>query len=181
MKRELNLSSRIIYNMTGKMITFIKELFKIIWMLFSSNPREFDSLELVKMNYFPFSGSKYMSWCGHLIHKMDDIEEYMKRDVWKTDYNHELIHLFQAKDFRFWITYYASYLWQWFKYNPFSRSSYYLDIYEIEAYAKDKDLEYTKSYPNNMSLYDIKGRKKIWKDLGGTSRAWKEYIRNLYK
>lgn len=163
------------------MITFLKELFQIIWMLFSSKPSKFNRLQLRRMEKFPFSGHKYMSWCGYLVHKMDNIEEYMKKDKWRVDENHENIHLGQAKKFKFWLTYYVSYLWEIIKYNPFSDKAYYLNSYEMEAYANENNLDYSKSYTGEyLHVYkEVKDKGKIWKELGCSSRKWKEYIKTI--
>jgi hypothetical protein len=51
----------------------------------------------------------------------------------------------------------------------------------MEAYANEDNPDYPVNYDrNNLSRYKIKGgRKKMYKSVGGTSKAWKNYIRTL--
>lgn len=51
----------------------------------------------------------------------------------------------------------------------------------MEAYANENNPNYPANYTgNNLSRYKIKGgRKKLYKSVGGTSKAWKTYIRTL--
>jgi hypothetical protein len=165
------------------MITFLKELFKLIGMLFSSKPSDFDSLELLHMKYFPFSGYKYMCWCGRLIYKDEDDLEYdmtHNQTRWKIDKNHEEIHLRKSKDYKFWIGYYLNYVWEWIKGNPFFKSAYYTNPHEMEAYANEENLDYLLTYDsNNINKYKLSHRRKKWKEVGGTSYKWKQFIKTL--
>ena len=67
------------------------------------------------------------------------------------------------------------------KYNPFSSKAYYLNSYEMEAYANENNLEYSKSYTGEyLHVYkEVKDKGKIWKELGCSSRKWKEYVRTI--
>ena len=54
-------------------------MFKELWilgkLLFSSKPREISELELLEMRHFPFSGYKFMSWCGKMIYRESNREK----------------------------------------------------------------------------------------------------------
>lgn len=51
----------------------------------------------------------------------------------------------------------------------------------MEAYANEDNTNYPVNYDgSNLYRYKIKGgRKKLYKSIGGTSKAWKTYIRTL--
>ena len=157
----------------------IKELLILIKMLFRSNPSDMvgKDLEVVEMNYFPFEGYKAMSWCGRIIHRGSSSQ------VNETTLNHEKIHLMQAMMCNdSWIRYYLSYLWEWLKCGflaPLS-ANYMTSKYESEAYANEEDFEYCNNYDgSNLLKYTLKDRKKLYKQLGGTSKAWKQSVKTL--
>lgn len=152
----------------------ILELFKLIWILITSSPKKTDSLEIVKMNHFPFKGYIAMSWCGKLITRNPD-------RIDNSTVNHELIHLFQAKQYSCWTMYYLSYFWQWIKGNPFHKSSYFTNPFESEAYANEGNYQYCQNYDKSLRKikYTFKKRHSLWKSVGGTIYAWKRYIKSL--
>ena len=172
----------------------IKELWILIKMLFKSNPKEKEEVTLLGMNHFPFKGYKYLMWCGYMIYRIEKKDEIVKEMLTKkfeVSKTHETIHLMQAKICGSWVKYYWHYFVEWLKGNPIavpSHSAYYTIPYEMEAYANEDYSE----YPDGMILYIddytngihgkymIKnGRKKLYKKVGGTSTAWKEYIKTL--
>ena len=161
-----------------------KEFIYLAKLLFHNKPKDCKDLEIIKMKYFPFSGYLAMSWCGKLItHNANKINDIT--------FNHETIHLKQAQCYSSWIEYYIRYCIEWLKGNPFItpyNSAYYTIPYEVEAYANEDKPEYTKGmtiYEDNYSTleftkYIIKnGRKKVYKNAGGTTRDWKEYIKHI--
>lgn len=157
----------------------VKELWRLIKMLFTTRPSDFvyKDLEVVEMKHFPFKGFKAMAWCGRIIHRTGSSE------VNGVTMNHEKIHVAQAMlcDDS-WVKYYLAYLWEWLKRGflaPMS-ANYYCSKFESEAYANEGDFEYL-YYFNIVSTekYNIKNAKKLYKQLGGTSNAWKSYIRSL--
>lgn len=157
----------------------IKELWILIKMLFRSNPSDMvgKDLEVVEFKHFPFKGYKAMSWCGRIIHRGSSSQ------VNETTLNHEKIHLMQAMMCNdSWIRYYLSYLWEWLKCGflaPLS-ANYMTSKYESEAYANEEDFEYCNNYDgSNLLKYTLKDRKKLYKQLGGTSKAWKQYVKTL--
>lgn len=113
----------------------IEELFYLIKLLFTRIP---NSLEIVRLNHFPFKGYVAMMWCGRLITKQDYIPAIVE--------NHELIHLKQAQVKGSWIKYYLSYLYQYLKRLPGSKKAYYTNPYEVEAYANEQNFKYTQDY-----------------------------------
>lgn len=55
------------------MFTFLKELWQMVKMLFSSKPNDSNELKLLAMQCFPFQGYKYMMWCGKMIYRKKNI------------------------------------------------------------------------------------------------------------
>ena len=85
----------------------IKELWKLIKMLFATRPSDFiyNELEVVDMNHFPFKGFKAMAWCGKIIHRVGSSSA---NDI---TLNHEKIHVMQAMMYNdSWVRYYLAYL-----------------------------------------------------------------------
>lgn len=101
------------------------------------------------MDHYPFSGYSAMSWCGYILTKKKE------SDIKTTTWNHENIHLQQAKDKGSWLKYYADYVWEWIKGNPITypaSSAYYTIPYEMEAYANEDKSD----YEINTNKYKIK-------------------------
>ena len=165
----------------------MKELWQLIKMLFSSKPGDFDTPELLAMKHYPFKGYRFMMWCGRMIYRAENkenIDRYMQTYAGKESLTHETIHLRQAQVIGSWVKYYWRYFVEWVKGNPIclpASSAYYTISYEMEAYANEGNLDYPVNYDgSNLSRYKIKGgRKKLYKSIGGTSKAWKTYIRTL--
>ena len=170
------------------------ELWILIKMLFRTNPCNINNVSLMNMNHFPFKGYKYLMWCGKMIYRNDMIEK--RKEEWKTlefltSKTHETIHLNQAKRSGGWIKYYWQYFKEWIKGGiimaPVS-AAYYTNPFEMEAYANEDKPEYPEGmiiYEDNYSTleftkYIIKnGRKRVYKNAGGTLRDWKEYIKHI--
>lgn len=117
-----------------------------------------------------------MSWCGAIIHRVGT------SDIDAKTINHETIHLMQAKVCGSWVKYYLKYLWEWLRRGFLSpmTANYYVSKYESEAYANEDDSNYCNGYDGgNLRKYTIKNAKKLYKQLGGTSAAWKNYIKSL--
>lgn len=152
------------------------EVIKLISMLFKTSPRDQDKLELMSMKHFPFKGYKYMMWCGKLIYRGTEVPV-----VSEESNTHETIHLMQAKVKGSWVKYYWSYFVEWLKGNPIihpSSSAYYTIPYEMEAYAYQGNPDYVNNYDgSNLVYFKISNRKRVYKDAGGTPRAWKAYIK----
>ena len=171
----------------------IKELWKLIKMLFSTRPSDFiyKDLEVVTMRHFPFVGYRYMSWCGKVItrtEKEEVIKRFLTTKAGQISKTHEWGHCVQAisEHGDNWVRYYLNYLWHWFKHNPLikpAHACYYVSRYETEAYAQEGHLEYwsleTYTRKNLRGKYSIKNAKKLYKQLGGTSKAWKEYVKKI--
>lgn len=154
----------------------LKELWKLIKWLFADRPSEHDYVEIVQMKHFPFSGYSAMSWCGRLVTRKEPDKVTAKTKT------HELIHLMQAKQYKYWLYYYAVYAWEWIKGNPFihpSSSAYYTIPFEMEAYANESYPWYPVNYnPEWLDNYKIKDRKKTYKQHSGTS-DWTAYCKTL--
>lgn len=153
-----------------------KELIQLIKWLFGSKPSDHDTLQIVQMKYFPFSGYSAMSWCGRLVTRKDPekISEKTK--------NHETIHLKQAQTEGSWLKYYVKYVWWWIKGNPIihpASSAYYTIPYEMEAYANEDDFTYVDNYnPENLKRYIISNRKSTYREKM-KKNEWKSYIKTL--
>ena len=170
----------------------IKELWILIKMLFTEKPSDMllrDDLEVVLMNHFPFKKFRYMMWCGKCICRPDKqaaIVRFMSMIAGKEACTHEHGHGIQAESGHGnnSILYYLSYYWHWFKHNPFvypSSACYYLNRYEVEAYAQQHNPEYWKNYTrtNLRGKYSIKNAKKKYKELGSKPTLWIQYIKTL--
>ena len=122
-------------------------IFKEIWTfvrLMFVNIDNVDKVEPLAMTHFPFKGYKYIMWCGKVIYRDERPQNAILEH---TDENHETIHLMQAKDKGSWWKFYLSYFWEWIKHGMFfANSSYYAIKYEIEAYAKQYDMDYLKTH-----------------------------------
>ena len=165
-----------------------KELWTLIKMLFQSQPSSIlgKDLEVVVMKHFPFKGYKWLMWCGRMVCRADN-EEKIQKEMLTTKFsiskNHERIHLMQALTCNdSWVRYYLSYLWEWLKCGflaPMS-ANYVTSKYESEAYANEDDCTYCNDYDgSNLPKYTFKKRKKLYKQLGGTSKAWKAYVKSI--
>lgn len=155
----------------------IKELWTLIKMLFGKKPKHIEEVAVVDMWHFPFKGYKAMAWCGNIIHRVGTSE------IDNITTNHETIHLMQAKICGSWWKYYWRYFVQWLKGNPLlhpSTSAYYTIPYECEAYANEENMDYCKNYDgSNLQKYTFKRRKKLYKEVGGSSKEWKAYLKTL--
>lgn len=154
-------------------MNWFKETSWIIKQLFTKVKA--DKVEYKHMDHYPFSGYSAMSWCGYLLSRKDD------EDIKPTTWNHESIHLQQAKDKGKWLKYYWSYLMYWLKGNPLvhpSSGAYYTIPYEMEAYANQNNFEYLKTRTaDSINKYKIKNRKQTYRKYG--RRNFLEYIKTL--
>lgn len=164
----------------------LKELFILIKLLFGKKPGDIENVCLMNMKHFPFKGYSYLMWCGKMIYRDDMYDRRQKEwptDKFKVSKNHETIHLMQAKMCGSWVKYYWRYFIEWLKGNPIiapASSAYYTIPYECEAYANEENMDYCKNYDgSNLKKYTFKGRKKLYKKVGGSSKDWKAYIKTL--
>ena len=151
----------------------------MIKMLFASRPSDvaYDELEVVEFRHFPFKGFRAMQWCGKIVHRVGSSV------VGEATLRHERIHVMQALHCDdSWIKYYLKYLLEWLRRGFLApmTANYYCSKYESEAYANDGKLGYCEGYDgSNLAKYKIKNAKKLYKQLGGTPAAWKEYVKSL--
>lgn len=154
-------------------MNWFKETWWLVKQLFTKVKA--DQVEYKKMDHYPFSGYSAMSWCGYLLSKKD------KDIIVPRTWNHENIHLYQAKDKGSWFKYYWSYLWEWIKGNPIihpASGAYYTICYEMEAYANAENLDYLITRkPEDLNKYKIKDRKKTYKKYG--KYGFLEYIKTI--
>lgn len=166
----------------------LKELWTLIKLLFKSRPSEIrsDDLEIIVMKNFPFSGYRYMSWCGKIITKEEKekvIERFLTTEAGKYSKIHEYGHAVQAisEHGDNWIRYYASYYWHWLLENPIispATSAYYTNRYEVEAYAQERNPDYWKKYTrkNLRGKYTLKNGKKLYREH---RKFWRDFVRSL--
>lgn len=169
----------------------IKELWVLIKMLFASRPSSIlrKDLELVVMKHFPFDGYRFMSWCGKVIlrqERKEVIDRFLQTKAGIVSIQHEYGHAIQAESEHGdnWIRYYLFYFLHWIKHCPWmnpSSACYYLNRYEVEAYAQEGNPKYWDNYnrDNLHGKYSIRNAKKKWKEVGGSSAEWKRYIKSL--
>lgn len=162
----------------------------LVKMLFSSRPSECigKPMQLLLMNHFPFEGSTFMSWCGKIISRTeykDVVHRFLEMKQGKRVKTHEHGHVVQADNLHGdnWLSFYLSYYWNWIKHglmNPLS-ANYYINKYESEAYANEENPDYWTHY-DGLDLkykYTIKDAKKRWKEVGGTAKDWKDFVKQL--
>lgn len=148
-------------------------------MLFATRPSDFvyRDLEVMEMKHFPFEGYKALSWCGKIIHRAGSSEVNPKT------MNHEKIHVAQAMTYNdSWVRYYLAYVWEWLRRGLLApmTANYYVSKFESEAYANEDNSDYCSGYDGRgLRRYSIKNAKKLYKQLGGTPKAWKEYVKSL--
>lgn len=86
---------------------------------------------------------------GHIFFRMsmDKLIDYLCSDIGRVTINHEKIHVVQAESFKLkYLTFYALYLWHWFK-NLFKAGDAYENIpFEREAYANEYDFLYNETH-----------------------------------
>ena len=169
------------------MITFFKELWQMVKMLFTSNPNDSNELQLLVMESFPFKGYKYMMWCGKMIYRKENEERILAEvntPAFTRGKTHETIHLKQAQVKGTWIKYYWKYVCEWIKGNPIvhpASSAYYTIPFEMEAYANEDNPSYPLNYDGKyLHCYDIKDRKDTYRKYG-TIYKWKQYIKTIEK
>ena len=171
----------------------LKELWILIKMLFATRPSDYvyEDMEVMVMKHFPFKGSRYMCWCGKIITRNEKkavIERFLTTKAGQESKNHEEGHKVQAilEHGDNWLRYYLNYFWHWFKHNPLikpAHACYYCNRYEVECYAMQHDFSYfdmdNYTRKNLKGKYSIKNAKKLYKQVGGTAKAWKAYIKSL--
>ena len=164
-------------------MNIFKEIWTFVKLLFV-NIDNVDKVEPLAMTHFPFKGYKYLMWCGKVIYR-DSLPQ--NGVLVPTDENHETIHLMQAKDKGSWWKFYLSYFWEWIKHGMFFvDSSYYAIKYEIEAYAKQYDMDYLKRRdPNAVNKFVLKNAHKIFNSFGFSEytrrNGFKNYIHKLFE
>ena len=158
------------------MLEFLKELWTMTKMLFESKPSNFEELELMETNYFPFGEADYLTWCGKCVYRKTN--RTITCHPSKYVINHEHIHLAQAKDCGSWFRFYIAYLLCWLKtFPPFSNKAYYLNKFEIEAYAKEQDLNYLEHRTiHAVDNFDFPEKYKLWKE-SADEHEFKAYIK----
>ena len=151
---------------------FLKEWWTFLGYLFTRKIDQ-DMVE-AKMSHILTKGYAAMMWCGVLISRPIYT---VTRKTW----NHEGIHLQQARKKGSWPKFYLSYLGEYlwnllFLWLGFS-GAYYCISYEMQAYGNESDYKYTVT-DENMKLYKIKNKRKVWKE---NKKTWKTYCRSIEK
>lgn len=163
----------------------IKDFTFLVKTLFKSKPKDKECVTLIGLKHFPFKGYKFLMWCGYMIYRLDNednIGKEMLTNRFEISKTHETIHLAQAKMYDSWVRYYLAYLWEWIRRGILApmTANYYVSKFESEAYANEGNFDYCANYDGKgIVKYKIKNAKKLYKQLGGTSKAWKEYIKTL--
>jgi hypothetical protein len=158
-------------------------MIKETWLLFKLLFTKFrDSLEILVLKHYPFSGYIAMSWCGNLVCREKNVERIKGNE---DTLRHETIHLYQAKTgFKSWIGFYLSCLWNTLSGAIYGFSwdfGYYTSKYESEAYANENRPEYIENYTKDSIKkynFSLSQRKKMWKECSGSRWKWKEMIKD---
>jgi hypothetical protein len=154
------------------MLTWFKELFMLVGMLFSKIDLN-KPIQIIAMKKFPFNRYGCMMWCGSIITKKENLK------ISQTTFNHEKGHLIQASFYKWWIQYYAVYLWEWIKGNPFTYptiSAYYTIPFEIQAYANEQNPNYDYNREDLKNKYTFKNRKSLYNKY---KFEWIDWIKML--
>ena len=148
----------------------IKEFLTLILLLFSKNSINFEETEKMRMEYFPLQKDKYLSWCGYIITKEEELE--MTLPSWI----HENIHLYQAKKYGWWGWYYLNYLWDILVGIIFIwsiKGAYKTSRFELEACVnQDKGWDYIKEVNPIKYYFTPLQRRFLWKN-------WENYKKIL--
>ena len=159
---------------------FFKEIWTFIQLFFTGMDKSKTELEPWGVKYILSGKYKYMCWCGRVLFHLEKPEEGI---LVGEDKNHETLHLIQAHDSGSWIKYYWGYLIEWLKGGgPFSKKSYYVGKYEVEAYAKEGDDTYISRRPaGNVDKFILKDKTQEWKNGRKSSYFFKLYIKEKFK
>lgn len=97
-------------------------------------------------------GFEAITLFGHIydVQKKDDLLKFLHTKYGKIMINHERIHVLQANSFKTkYVGFYIYYLYYWFiglfKYGIKNNISYYNIPFEREAYANEKDFNYSET------------------------------------
>lgn len=155
----------------------IQELFFLVKQLFKK-PYYSAGSTVLRFKHFPFNGYSAMFWCGYIIARADAV-------INGTILSHERIHAYQATRYKRYIYYYLAYLWYWLKSNPLkspSEAAYYLNRFEVEAYANElRAEEYIGALQEdkvNLNAYHLEGQTELYK---AHIFEWKGWLRYFFK
>lgn len=150
-------------------MTLIKEYITLISAIFKNTPKT--PLKHIEMKYVLWPGYKLLTWAGLMISRPGTI-------ISGIDKNHEDIHRQQALVLGSYWKFYLLYLWEYlcnlFILWNFS-GAYDCISYEIQAHGRQHKLDY-KVTLENMKLYRIKNKRKIWKE---NKNNWTHYCKGI--
>jgi len=145
--------------------------FAIVRLMFNSTrPSRLHDMKAVKDAFWLKPGYAALTFFGYIVtatqHEADSMNE--RYDILK---NHEMIHLRQAQDCHdSWLLFYLRYLWFHLcslTYNLKKRNAaYWMNPFEIEAYAHETDLNYLNNPEKSgreWRVYAKMSRKKRFK------------------
>lgn len=156
----------------------IKELILLIKLLFSSNAPKNAKAEFLTTKYFPPKGFLYLMWCGKLVHRRENIRTIgcLSSKQKEILLHHEQIHIDQATTLGSWFKYYLAYFWEWLKGISFrKKSAYYTNRFEVEAYAKEADMNYVGTASKRFSLAN---RRRTFREH---FKTWKSWLKTYFK
>jgi len=150
-------------------MNIIKEWATLVLALFKNSPK--DPLKHVEMKHVLWPGYAALTWAGLLITRPG----YKLGQVTKT---HEDIHRQQAEILGSYWLFYLLYLWEYLcglfiLWNP--TAAYYTISLECQAYGNEYNKDYKVS-KENMKLYRIKNKRKVWKE---NKNRWRVYCSSI--
>jgi hypothetical protein len=160
---------------------YLIDFLYLLYHLLLTTPKQYRLLETEEMRSYPFSDHRYFWWCGIIFHH-GDLEKW-GRD--KQRWAHLNIHLYQARRYLTWTSFYASYIWQFLIGSIVCRSfkaGFYTSPYEFEAYLKEENNYYLQDYDEkNIEeyWYPFRERRLFWERAGKNKEGWINFIKNF--
>lgn len=153
-------------------------------------PSEIKELELKFTKFIPFSGYYVMTFFGKMLVRESSKSRWEMNE--KNGYNdvvrnHEMTHVRQAISTNdSWFSFYLKYIMMYLKNIPIIngfKMPYKFISFELEAYANETDLTYSKLHENgtdNWKKYDkltLKQKKELYKQYKSSKLSFSSFVK----
>ncbi len=127
----------------------------LLMMLRAPRPSRQNDMRAVAKPHWIRKGYDGLTFFGHIITHTDEEAEVFNQHFGSFK-NHEMIHLYQARDCHdSWLLFYLRYGWYWLLANRYrhrlKNAGYRLNPFEMEAYANMYDLHYLDDKPHGAA------------------------------
>ena len=127
----------------------------LLMMLRAPRPSRQNDMRAVAKPHWIRKGYDGLTFFGHIITHTDEEAEVFNQHFGSFK-NHEMIHLYQARDCHdSWLLFYLRYGWYWLLANRYrhrlKNAGYRLNPFEMEAYANMYDLHYLDDKPHGTA------------------------------